>query len=49
MFKPDASTNNEYHRLVSYSAPVSVPQISVELLISGGEPENEAIRRSRLR
>lgn len=45
MSKPDASTNNEYQRLVSYSAPVSVPQISVELLISGGEPENEAMQR----
>lgn len=39
-----ASTNNEHQRIVSYEAPVSVPRLSAQLLISAGEPENEALR-----
>jgi protease I len=40
----DAVTNDEHRRLVSYEAPVSVPRISTQLIISAGEPENEAMR-----
>ncbi len=38
------ASNNEHQGIVSYEAPVSVPRLSVQLLISADEPENEALR-----
>lgn len=39
------ATNDEHRRIVSYEAPVSVPRLSAQLIVSAGESENEAMRR----